>query len=68
MLQNTRNGQVDFVRISNKTLDYNYREGLSKDDPEVKAFRNRTGLTGTYEEDIKQKSKASSLIKIGGEL
>jgi hypothetical protein len=53
MLQNTRNGQVDFVRISNKTLDYNYREGLSKDDPEVKAFRNRTGLTGTYEEDIK---------------
>lgn len=62
MLQNVNTGQVDFIRISHKTLDRNYRKGLKSDD----AFKNRNGLTGTYESDITQQSKSVSLTKIGG--
>lgn len=63
MLQNVRTGQIDFVRVSHKTLDRNYRKGLKSDD----VFKNRDGLTGTYEADITQQSKSVSLTKIGGE-
>lgn len=62
MLENVNTGQVDFVRISHKTLDRNYRKGLKSDD----VFKNRNGLTGTYEPDIVQQSKSISLTKVGG--
>ena len=62
MLENVNTGQIDFVRISHKTLDRNYRKGLKSDD----TFKNRNGLTGTYESDITQQSKAVSLTKVGG--
>lgn len=62
MLKNVYTGQIDFIRISHKTLDRNYRKGLKSDDE----FKNRNGLTGTYESDIVQQSKSVSLTKIGG--
>ena len=61
-LDNVYTGQIDFVRISHKTLDRNYRKGLKSDDE----FKNRNGLTGTYESDIVQQSKSVSLTKVGG--
>ena len=61
-LDNIYTGQIDFVRISHKTLDRNYRKGLKSDDE----FKNRNGLTGTYEPDIIQQSKSVSLTKVVG--
>ena len=61
-LDNIYTGQIDFVRISHKTLDRNYRKGLKSNDE----FKNRNGLTGTYEPDIIQQSKSVSLTKVGG--
>ena len=60
-LENKYSGQVDFVRISDSTLKNNYRQELESDD----VFKNRSGLTGTYESDIVQQSKAISLTKVG---
>ena len=61
-LENRRTGQIDFIRVSHKTLDRNYRKHLKSDN----AFKNRNGLTGTYEADIVQQSKSISLTKVGG--
>lgn len=50
--------QIDFIRVSTNDLTYNYRKNLNKDDPK----RSRIGLTGTWDDDIVEKSKSNSLM------
>jgi hypothetical protein len=55
---NKSTGQVDIVQISTNSLRTNYRKYLDKNDP----TRNRKGLTGNHEVDLKEQSKSDSLM------
>lgn len=57
-LLNKSTGQVDIVQISTNSLRTNYRKYLDKNDP----TRNRKGLTGNHEVDLKEQSKSDSLM------
>lgn len=58
-LENIETGQIDLIRISTSTLDYNYFKSLSsKTDPR----RNRLGLLGNFEPDVVEQSNSRSLM------